>query len=113
MTEIWAGSSTRFPFTLTDTNGDPVPAVAVLTLTFSLKNVDTDAYIGAWNNRDVKGVNGGTLNDGGGYVDVPPSDSAMVSTSDQRERHLGVIKYTTANEAGSCECRFVVKRVAA
>lgn len=113
MADIRAGASSKFTFTLTDAAGAAIPAALVQTLTLSLIDVDTDANIGAWNNRDVKGVNGGTLNDGGGTITIPGSDNAMVSTdaSVASELHRAVLKFTTSNEAGSATLTFSVVRV--
>lgn len=111
MAEIRAGSSSKFTFTLTDAAGVAVPAVAVVTLTLSLINVDTDAAIGLWTNRNVLNVNGGTVIDGGGTITIPGSDNAMVSTTAASELHLAVLKFTTATEAGSGELTFTVERV--
>lgn len=111
MAEIRAGSSSKFTFTLTDAAGVAVPSAAVVTITLSLINVDTDAAIGAWSNRSVKDVNGGTLTAGGGTITIPGSDNAMVSTTADSELHLAVLKFTTATEAGSGELTFTVERV--
>lgn len=111
MADIRAGSSSKFTFTIVDAGGVPVPAAAVATLTLSLINVDTDAVIGAWNNRDVKNANGGTLVDGGGTITIPAADNALISTSLPQERHQAVLKFTTASEAGSGELMFMVTRV--
>lgn len=111
MADIRADSSSKFTFTLTDASAVAVPAVSVVTITLSLINVATDAYIGAWNNRSVKNVNGGTLVDGGGTITIPASDNAMVSSTAASERHLAVLKFTTASEAGSGELEFIVTRV--
>lgn len=111
MSAINAGSSARFTFTLADAAGDAVPSASVQTLTLSLIDVATDANIGSWNNRDVKGVNGGTVTDGGGTIDIPASDNAMVSTTAPSERRKAVLKWATTNEAGSVTLVFVVNRV--
>lgn len=110
---VKAGASSRFTFTLTDAAGVAVPSGSVQTLTLSLINVDTDTVIGAWNNRNVKNVNGGTLTDGGGTIDIPAADNAMVSTDESvtSERHLAVLRFTTSNEAGNASLIFSVARV--
>lgn len=109
--EIRAGASSKFTFTLTDAAGVAVPAVAVSTITLSLIDADSDSAIGEWDNRSVKNVNGGAIVDGGGTITIPGSDNAMVSTTAASERHLAVLKFTTASEAGSGELAFVVNRV--
>ena len=113
MADIRAGASSKFTFTLTDASGVAVPAASVVTLTLSLIDINTDAYIGSWNNRNVKNVNGGTVIDGGGTITIQATDNAMVSTdlSVASELHMAVLRFTTANESGSATMIFQVVRV--
>lgn len=111
MTDIRAGSSSKITFTLKDAAGVAVPAASVVTLTLSLYNTKTDAVINSRDNQNVKGVNGGTVVDGGGTIVLGAADNPLQLSTLQSEPHTALLKFTTANEAGSGELTFNVLRV--
>lgn len=111
MSDIRQGSSGRITFTLNDASGSPIPAAAIQTLTLALYVTVSGTVINSRDDQDVKGVNGGALVDGGGTIDLVAADNIMESPTATVEAHTALLKFTTANEAGSGELSFNVTRV--
>lgn len=110
--EVNAGATARLTITLTDYAGTSVPLASLSTLTLSVYDEDTDTACNGIDGTNIKNANGGTITDGGGYVDIAAATNAMVSTTAEVETHVALVKFTTTGGlAGNDSLRFNVRRV--
>lgn len=90
-------SSGVYTATLTDENGDAVPASAINSLKLTLKDVDSGTIINSRDRQDVLNTNNVTVHATSGLLTwtIQPADNAIVSASKADgdiERHLAVFE---------------------
>lgn len=96
------GGSALLQFKLYDATGTQLAETAILTLTCTLKDVDTDTVINSRDGESILDANGGSV-DPSGDVDLvlSPLDNVIVTAGNSLERHAITIEWTWNDDGGN------------
>jgi hypothetical protein len=86
--------------TLTDELGVPISSTNLTTITLSLYEMDTpeQEFILDWDAKDVKNVNGGTVNTSGKFeLRLPPTATIILNTARVYERRQLLLTWTRSD----------------
>lgn len=116
MSSIREGSTGSITGRIVDEDGVGIPATALTAVTYTLYDYSSGSIINSRNGVNMLNANGGTVSsvsgsEGNFVIPITVLDSVIVDTTKLSEIHVALVRFTTADSAGSGELRFTVQNV--
>lgn len=116
MSSMREGSTGSITGRVVDEDGVGIPATSLVTFTYTLYDYSSGSIINSRSAVNMLNANGGTVSsavgeEGNFVIPVAVLDSVIVDTTKQSEVHVALVRFTTADSAGSGELRFTLKNV--
>lgn len=88
--------SVLYELDLLDQDDNPIPLVAIASLTATLYDVNSDTVLNSRNAQDVKNTNGGTVHATNGHFELQllAADNPIVDATNTKETHKLLLELT-------------------